>query len=328
VTFSRFTLLVEDLEALAAALHETVRLPALEYVLARGKRARQAAASANHLRFQLFALEPEAALPVAALTRVARTAAWPDDRYWLRADAVSLRADMTRVFVVSSGFLDYTAEERTEIDGIVRAALAAAGFDVPHDETGPWCFSTSQPPGFDFRPLHESLGVDMAEVLPTGPGSADWKRLLTDVQVELHQSELNRARRERGAAEVNGVWFWGGGRAPLSVPQRFGAVAGDDPVSRGLALISGCPVFAQADDSPDAENVLIDWAMLSRDAHAEAEALERRVDSLLTRARTGRARLTLLSGSGEAWTIDRLSRLKIWASAQPLARALQSGTGS
>ncbi|MGD8346154.1 MAG: hypothetical protein PVI83_02850 [Lysobacterales bacterium] len=326
--FSHFTLLVEDLEALAAALPETVRLPALEYVLARGKRGRRAAVSANHLRFKLFALEPDEALPVAALTRVARADAGVDESYWLRADAVSLRADMTRVFVVSSGFLDYTAEERSEIDCLVRGVLQAEGFGVPQDETGPWCFSVPRPPAFDFTPLHDSLGVDMAEVLPSGPDAADWKRLLTDVQVELHQSEVNRARRERGAAEVNGIWLWGGGSAPLSVPQRFGAVAGDDPVSRGLALISGSPVYAQADDLAGAENVLIDWAMQSRDARTEAEALERRVDSLLSATGAGRSRLTLLSGSGAAWTIDRLSRLKIWASLRPLARALKAETGS
>ena len=317
----RITLLVEDLSSLAAALPGDARYPALEHILARGRPFRIPAETPNHLRFSLFGLEPAGPLPVAALTEVSASGEIPAaGSYWLRADPVTMRADMTRVFVTGCGFPGFDSGERGDISAIVRDALDRAGIEIGEESGAPWCFELPQPLAFSFTPLHEALGMDVADALPTHEDARTWKRLMTDIQVDLHQSGVNVKRRAEGRPEVNSVWFWGGGGLPGTVPARFDAVVSDDPVSRGLGVLSGCPVHAPEDWKPTDGRVLVDWVMKSSDALEEAEALERVAERLLGHPDHA---LRLVDGSGAGWRYARRDRLRFWKREAPLAAAMK-----
>ena len=323
----RITLLVEDLASLAAALPGGSRYPALERIVARGKPFRIRAATPNHLRFRLFGLETGGPLPVAALTQVSAGGVGPAaGSYWLRADPVTMRADMTRVFVTRCGLSGFDAAEREAVAGIVRGAMRREGIRIEDSVAAPWCFELPRPLDFEFTPLHEALGMDVADALPSHPGARPWKRLMTDIQVELHQWEGNAQRRAEGRPEVNSVWFWGGGSLPGAVPGCFDAVVSDDPVSRGLGFLSGCPVRAPGAVDAAPGRVLIDWVMASSDARKEAESLEFAVQRLL--AVKPDQSLELVDGSGIGWRCRRADRFRFWKRELPLAAAVKrAGAG-
>lgn len=318
------TILVEDLRALAAALPPEARFPALERVLSRGRKHRSVSASPNHLRFDLFGIEPPEHLPVAALTHLSFHGELPPGpEYWLRADPVSLRADMTRVFMTACGFADYDASERDGVGKVLAYALSSVGIELPAMSGDCWCFPLLQPLPFAFTPLHAALGIDLAEVLPAHPEAASWKRVLTEIQVELHQGEINSGRRAEGRPEVNSVWFWGGGRLPENVGRCFDSVCSNDPVSRGLALLSDSELRSRDEAPGGTGRVLVDWTVTTADPVREAAALEQAIASLLDTPSGGGLRL--IDGSGAAWDYGGLSARRFWARPRPLAQLFGVG---
>lgn len=316
------TLLVEDLEQLARALPAESRYPALERVLARGRRRQVQANSSNHLRYRLFDVDHSGPLSVAALSHTDDCGTPPvDGSYWLRADPVTMRADMTQVFTVSCGFADLDEEERAEINRIVKAALQHEGINAPDCKNGHWCFQLDAPLEFEFMPLHEVLGLDVAEALPSSPGAVRWKRLLTEIQVDLHQGGVNARRRASGRQEINSVWFWGGGTLPAMAEKVFDSVFSNDPVSRGLAIASGSLLADQDRFNTQQGTVLVDWMMVSADAAREASALEKFVQEILAEVDRAGHGLTLADGSGNTWELDRTWRWRFWKKSKPLSLA-------
>lgn len=322
------TLLVEDLRSLAGALPQSKRYPSLERILFRGRRQHVPAETPNHLRFKLFEADPPEHLPVAALTYVSSRGEVPDGRsYWLRADPVTMRADMVRVFMLSSGFADLDGGEQKEVSLIIRSALEQDGIELAEVEAAHWCFSLNSPLEFEFTPLHEALGMDVAEALPDVKAAARWKRLMTEIQVELHQSQVNMKRRSQGRQEINSVWFWGGGNLPGVPGQRFDEVFSNDPVSRGLGILAGSQVSGQEQCSANNGATLIDWTMESANAENEADKLEKLATRLIGSDSVRAGGLTLLDGSGLAWDFSRHEQFAFWRRQKPLASAFpEDGT--
>lgn len=322
------TLFVEDLAALAAALPPERRFPVLERVLSRGRPARLAADAPNQARYELLGANPAEPPAVAALCRVSEQGAAGDRGvYWLRADPVTLRADMSRVFMLSCGTADYGPQEREELGRLVGETLSREGIELVQTRQGYWLMALSEPPGFEFPPLHEALGRDLADVLPDHPGATAWKRRMTDIQVELHQAGFNRRRRASGLQEINSVWFWGGGVAPPVEPAAFSSVVSHDPVSRGLALLAGVPVAGDADLSAVDAPALVDWLIKTADAPREGEALERAAEQLLLSPAARQYGLRLVAGNGQSWEFRPFDAYRVWRRAAPLSGHFSSNPG-
>ena len=327
------TLLLEDLPRLAAAAPE-LRLPALERAWSRGKPCRLESATANHLRFILFGIEPGDTVPVAALTHANDRRARPREAsYWLRVDPVTMWADMARVFMTHCGFADLDPYERNEVESCVREVLEAEGFKLHGEHPERWCIALNEPLPFDFTPLDEALGMDVGDVLPDHPEARHWRRVLNEVQVALHNAPVNARRRAAGRQEVNSVWFWGGGFIPDAAPGcLLDTVYSNDAVSRGLALINDLRLKTLdealgTEFADDGQTVLIDWGaprMYERSAAAEMELgrMEALVSRLLEGVHRGRLLLRLYEGGGAGRAYDSSARWRLWRHRQPLSRQL------
>lgn len=323
------TLLVEDLARLAAAVPTDLRYPALESAWARGQACNLRSASANHLRFTLFGIEPEGELPVAALTHVSDRRAPLDGRYyWLRADPVTMWADMARVFMTSYGFADLDPYERNEIENCLRAVFAEEGLDLHGEHPERWCIPLDRPLDFAFTPLDRALGMDVAEALPDHPEARQWRRILNEIQVALHHCPVNARRRAQGLREINSVWFWGGGFIPDAAPHYLvDTVYSDNAVSRGLAIINDCRLKSRSealdlDFSQDGRAVLVDWDVASTDAEAEMHALESFAGRVLDSVAGRKLVLTVYDGSGRGRSSGYWSRRRFWRRLRPLSSSL------
>lgn len=329
------TLLVEDFSALVGASDRKRRWPTLEQVFSKGTSRRTAAATANHLRFALFGIEPEGDLPVAALTHVSdRKRSLQDNYYWLRTDPVTMWADMAQVFMTSHGFADLDPYERNEIENCIRGVLVDEGVDFHSDHPERWCIALNQPLDFEFTPLGDALGMDVADALPGHPEARFWRRILNEIQVALHNCPVNIKRRQSGRQEVNSVWFWGGGFIPDAAPSNLiDTVYSSHPVTRGLAIINDCRLkkldqAGQGDFRRDGRSVLIDWTPATRFAQEELEQLEILVRQVLDGVEGNSLALTLYDGSGEGRLFDRAARRRFWRRRTPLAAALSLPAGT
>ena len=323
------TLFVEDIQALAAALPSEKRFPAVERVLSRGVQNRLAATKPNHARYELLGASGAGQPAVAALCRVADSGRPVEQgSYWLRADPVTLRADMSRVFMLSCGNADYTPQEQKELGLLVTQVLEREGIEALQTDSGYWLMALPEPPGFDFPDLHEVLGRDLAEMLPELAEAAPWKKRMTDIQVELHQSGLNRRRRDMGQQEINSIWFWGGGVAPRVEGKAFSRVVTRDPVTRGLALLAGVPVSGNADLAALESPAMIDWLMETADPEREAEKLEHAMLEILKSPAAAKQGLKLVAGDGRSWNYRVSDRYRIWRKIEPLCRIFATEPGS
>ena len=326
---TRVTLLIENLPGLAGAVDGDLRYPSLERIWSRGQACRLAAPSPNHLRFQLFGMEADSRLPVAALTHINDASPHSAEQYyWLRVDPVTMWADMAQVFMASYGFADLDPLERDEVELCVRQVLQLEGIDLRANHPERWCIALREPLDFSFAPLEDALGADVADSLPDHPEARYWRRILNEIQIALHHCPVNVRRRAQGLQEINSVWFWGGGFLPDPVPGRGpDTVYADGAVSRGLAILGDCrirPLAAIADSElvHDGENILIDWGPSAQDAEsqlAELEALSGTLNRAVDRAR---CELRLYEGGGEGRRCDRKTGRRFWRRSRPLCDVL------
>jgi hypothetical protein len=325
----RVTVLIEDLGSVAAAVPSSLRHPVIERVWARSESCDIPSLTANHLRFSLFGLDPAGPIPVAALTHVSDRQQRPDEHcYWLRADPVTLWADMARVFMTQFGFADLDPVERNEIENSIRRVLRREGIHLHSHHPERWCIPLEKPLDFSFTPLDEALGTDLAEALPEQPEARHWRRILTEIQIALHNAPVNIRRRANGQREINSVWFWGGGFMPDTTAHHpFDTVYSDDPVSRGLAIINDCRCVEQwealtANLENDGPSVLVDWAVSGDGAEDELARMEALIELLHGRADHGFIDLELYDGSGRGRSYRKGAHRRFWRRRRPLSRIL------
>ncbi|MBK9131027.1 MAG: phosphoglycerate mutase [Gammaproteobacteria bacterium] len=188
--------------------------------------------------FTAFGMDTQHAdgLPEAPL-RLCSDGGDPGGDYCLSADPVHLRVGQDRVVLTGAGTV--SRAEAEALCGEIAAHFVETGIRLEAPAPERWYLRLPQPPAVAFTPLEAVLGQDIRPHLPTGADARTWRRLLNEVQMLLHASEVNRARLARGEVEINSVWFWGGGRLPPPGDCRFTQVWGDHPLARGLALTAG-----------------------------------------------------------------------------------------
>lgn len=230
--------------ALASAAKSGTK--ALRTLLARAQTS-ACAASHERLLFDAFAAEYDKTLPppVAAVTHtydagIANVSAGTG--WWLRADPVSLRPDGDRLLMLGNHAFSIRADEAAALGAELRDVFAARGceFSAPHPKR--WYLRLTQNPCVTLTALDDVVGHDIMHHLPQAQDTreaARWRSLLNEVQMQLHSSQINRARVACGDLPVNSVWFWGGGALPAVASQRFMHVWSHEPLSLGLARLGG-----------------------------------------------------------------------------------------
>jgi hypothetical protein len=216
------------------------RFPALERLLARGRRSRYEPASPERWLARAFGFDGDE-LPAGALTLLGEGGA-PGDALWARADPIHLRPQRERLLVVPA---DALAVARDEAESLVEAINRHFSGELTLFPVHPerWCarlegrLADAPAPGAD-SPL-ELAGRDAASILPRDERGRRWNALANEIQMLLHAHPVNAAREERREPAIGSVWFWGMGRAPAAARAAWTTLAAADPVARGLARVAG-----------------------------------------------------------------------------------------
>ncbi|MGA7801585.1 MAG: hypothetical protein WCC36_12325, partial [Gammaproteobacteria bacterium] len=303
--------------------------PATERLLARAHRDDGLAEGFEATLCELFGLQgPEAALPLAAITRLADTGE-RDRGWWLRVDPVHLRADQSRLVLFDSRALDIEPDEADALLTQLRALYEADdGWRLEAPVPGRWYVRTEQAVGVQTTPVTRVIGHHIDPYLPAGKDGTHWHRVLNEVQMLFHDQPVNAARDSQGRPTINSVWFWGGGRLPQLPAASWRRVWSDDPLAMGLATLAGVersdrPAGARdwlARAEPGAHLVVLDQLHSKvlyddLDGWVQAvEALERTWLAPLAEA-LARGRLTcleILPCNGRRYRAGRLSAWRLW----------------
>ena len=201
------------------------RFAALELLLARGRRQREAARTLEAWVHEAFGLG-EGPFPAGALTLLA-AGGDPGDGTWARADPVHLRLMRDRAVVAPAEALSIAPEEAASLcDGLNQHF---AGLEFTAVDPRRWCARVAQ--GLHDRPALQLAGTE-PDVREQGAP------LLTEIQMALHEHPVNEAREARGEPTVNSVWIWGGGPA-RAARSAWQSIASDEPLVLGAARLAG-----------------------------------------------------------------------------------------
>ena len=161
----------------------------------------------------------------------------------------------------------------------------------------------------DFPDPDHALGDDLRLYALSGSEGKFWRVLGNDIQVLLHNHPVNQARVAKGAAPVNGLWLWGGGRFPHAVSSNADAYFGDDPLAIALADAASVPTFAldAFNNSVTAQKAILDLRGLRGDALAAA--LDGIAASDVGNAKTA---INLAFASGERYRYKFSQRWRFW----------------
>lgn len=230
-------LIVPGLFSAAALGNATARYPALELLLARGRRESPESRTLEQWLHDAFE-QPGAALAAGALA-----APEPGESWWARADPVHLRLLRDRAVVVPGEALQISADETAQfISTLNQHFSGTAAFHAL--DARRWSVRLGAEKRFLENPALEAAGRDVA----TSGGN---EALLTEIQMLLHAHPVNEAREARGEPAVNSLWIWGGGQKPSAARGSWRSVAAADPSALGLARLAGMrrfdlPASAQA----------------------------------------------------------------------------------
>ena len=179
--------------------------------------------------------------PVAAITRQCDMGD-AATQTWLRADPAWVRPEMTgaRLF----GFGDRLGMSREDVEALLPAlqpVFADAGLVLDAPDPTRWYVrlpSDARLP--TFVDVDEALGTDVFDHQPQGVTDdaalgRQWRGLLNDVQVILHNHPRNAQRVASGFPPINSLWFWGAGSYPSHVTTAHAVVYTDDVLLRSLA---------------------------------------------------------------------------------------------
>jgi hypothetical protein len=251
--------------------------------------------------------------PYAAL---ARSRVWSDaaDAVWVNVDPAFVIADAVTVRMLACGNLGLTAQESSELAKPLKLLFGDAGFPLEVSPAGRWqlrCAKSSRLP--IFSPPSAVLGDDMARHLPSGDNERQWRHLLNEAQVILHNHPLNAVRVQRGLPLANSVWFWGEGALPEWVRTPLTrVVSGDDPVV-ALARLAKVPHIDSGWNAEDpanrADTILLDLGS-ANDAQSVGVHLSN-LDSALKRRYVTSLRIVSVDGTrcvytpSHAWRVWR-----------------------
>ncbi len=215
-------------------------LPTLEWLLCHATHTRTTESSIHRVIAGLLGLDLDdnRDVPVAAITRLVDDSG-PVRGCWMRADPVHLSPDRDGLVLMDSFILGLSQHDALALAAEVNRILADYGWMVEVPGPDRWYIRLDETPDITTTDLPAVVGRDINRYLPDGADAAKLHRILNEVQMQLHDCEVNQYREGKGELPVNSIWFWGVGEMPPDFHAADVSVYGEDSFLKGLSLKAG-----------------------------------------------------------------------------------------
>ena len=130
------------------------------------------------------------------------------DCHWLRADPVMLSVTHNAIYCRGNRVLNLNQLERDSIELLVNDYFKDQSIELILCDSNRGYLKYTGQVGCQFMSLAEVMGQDISQRLPRGENATFWHRLMTDLQLLLHNCEVNKERLNQGEPLISGFWLW------------------------------------------------------------------------------------------------------------------------
>lgn len=222
------TLLIRD--PLPRDAHESESLPALHFVLQRGRADRLPDSGPIAWLGRRFGLASQPDCPLAPVL-AGSLELLSGYAYWLCADPVHVDVHPQQVSVVRSGDLALSQQQSMNLCAALDRHFASAGIRAAAFDRNRWLLAAAAPARLDTAP--PDAKDRLRRVTVSGEHASRWNAFLTEAQMLLHALPENAGREADGQLPVNSLYLWGAGTA-AEVQSTDSLFASDDPLTRAL----------------------------------------------------------------------------------------------
>lgn len=206
------------------------RAPALERLLARGRRAAGTEPILESWLLATWKVRDAGAAPFALLADGGE----PGDARWLCAEPCSLRVNLDHLVPLDATHFGLTRAEADALAESLNRHFAPAGLAFFPLHPARWYLRSHEPIASGASPLAVARGKRLGK-----PADARLAAVANEIQMVLHGDAINAAREERGELPVNGLWLWGAGRFSPPPARAYARVHANVPLASGLAAAAG-----------------------------------------------------------------------------------------
>lgn len=151
------------------------------------------------------------------------------------------------------------------------------------------------------------------EYMPAGEGAGEYRSLVSEVEMALHDHEINLWRQEQGKQPINCLWFWGGGVAPEQETVPHPPLFSNDPLLIGHWLSKTGVVANWPGDIPSCVEASVAGFVAVIPEQDDPKLLERCLNDLRDLLRSGRvSQLTLMFRDGFEASVLAAHRRRFW----------------
>ncbi len=151
------------------------------------------------------------------------------------------------------------------------------------------------------------------EYQPSGEGAGAFRSLISEIEMSLHEHEVNQRRLDAGLQPVNSFWLWGGGFAPEQETVPHPPLYSNDPLLTGYWLSKTGVVADWPGDIASCVEASVAGFVAVVPAKDDPESLDSCLRELRGLLNSGRlSRLTLMFRDGIEATVETSHRLRVW----------------
>lgn len=127
--------------------------------------------------------------------------------------------------------------------------LQSTGFELHEGADGEWLLRSEAPLQVQTVTPEFAAANPAEDILPRGRDAGGLRRLMTELQMLLHEHPVNTQRELRGLPALNAIWVHGEGMLNDLSVQPLPAARGDDVYLRGIYRLHDQPLEVRPKDA-------------------------------------------------------------------------------
>ena len=259
-----------------------------------------------------------------------------DKHHYLLCRAIHLKADMHNALVIP---LQDNAANRDDtaliLEDLVNFFREDCDLDYIDDDL--WLMRLKQCQPADFYPHYLSvIGRKANQFIEQSRQALPWYQLVNEMQMFMHQHQINQNRLSSGLLPINSLWFWGAGKLQAPSNGNIQWYCDDRQLAR-YAKSAGiqCLTLNQlANRASHVDSVIIDLTLLEALKSTSSEQLQPKLTALeqtvlqpvMAQVNNKKATVRLRAGRRFDLTLGAFSKYRFWRSQRNLSNLNQQDT--